>query len=273
MDFPRSVFSYTDQAGITAPRTVASTHRASSWPLDASRVEPVVTVPAGRAVSGAPTDRTTRLIGWSVFALIVAITTALAVSSRYETRTLGERLDSTVSQVESVGQQAQTAVAEVAASAATVSTNAAAAVSEAVDDAAIQTRIVAAIVADPKLQSRKIDVKVNAGHVSLRGLAPSNADKDRAGSIASAVEGVTEVNNQLLVASASTGVVTRSEAPAPEPVVPQEPVPPTSQLPIDVPTVEPLPPRNTSSSQQIPEALIKSVDPSGRVWPETLAVA
>jgi len=68
-----------------------------------------------------------------------------------------------------------------------------------VDDAAITASVSAAIMKDSELSATRIDVDTKGGAVSLRGVAPNAAAKDRAGEIARAQRGVDSVDNQLEV--------------------------------------------------------------------------
>jgi len=56
---------------------------------------------------------------------------------------------------------------------------------------------------DSKLPSGAIDVTAQDGKVTLWGAVPSNAIKNRAGQIASKVDGVTGVDNQLKIVKGS----------------------------------------------------------------------
>jgi len=56
---------------------------------------------------------------------------------------------------------------------------------------------------DSKLPSGAIDVTAQDGKVTLWGAVPTNAIKTRAGQIASKVEGVTGVDNQLKIVKGS----------------------------------------------------------------------
>jgi osmotically-inducible protein OsmY len=69
----------------------------------------------------------------------------------------------------------------------------------AVDDAAITASINADFLKDSGLAVLKIDVDSREGVVSLNGLAGSEAARVRAGKLASAVKGVHEVRNYLVV--------------------------------------------------------------------------
>lgn len=153
------------------------------------------------AETAAPAPRRRNAALLLVVALVTAGLTALAVSSAYESRSLGQRLDDSLSQVQAWGTQVQQQVTHTADAAASSSTQAVAAVDQAVEDAAIHARITTALLADPALQPARMDVDVQAGHVRLRGVAPTEADKERAGSLARATPGVRAVDNQLRPAS------------------------------------------------------------------------
>jgi hypothetical protein len=68
-----------------------------------------------------------------------------------------------------------------------------------VSDAVITTSVNAELVKDPTLSALRIDVDTSGGRVALKGVAPSEAARERATQIASAVKGVVSVDNQLRV--------------------------------------------------------------------------
>ncbi len=67
----------------------------------------------------------------------------------------------------------------------------------AIDDAAITTKVKAAIFAEPHLKSLQISVDTVGGVVTLTGSVNSSADSDRAKAVAAGVEGVKTVENRL----------------------------------------------------------------------------
>jgi hyperosmotically inducible protein len=69
------------------------------------------------------------------------------------------------------------------------------------DDAAITASIKADILKDPDLSVLKVDVSTDKGEVTLRGKVNTPAARRRAEQLASAVDGVHKVNNELQVAS------------------------------------------------------------------------
>ncbi|KAF0190806.1 MAG: transport-associated protein [Gammaproteobacteria bacterium] len=69
----------------------------------------------------------------------------------------------------------------------------------AVGDTAITTKVKAAILAEPGLKVLQINVDTAKGVTTLSGTVDSQQSSDRAREIATAVAGVKEVKNQLLV--------------------------------------------------------------------------
>ena len=68
-----------------------------------------------------------------------------------------------------------------------------------VDDAAITSKVNAALAADKDLSAVKIDVDTKNGVVTLSGPAPSASARDHATNLARNVKGVNSVNNKLAV--------------------------------------------------------------------------
>jgi len=79
---------------------------------------------------------------------------------------------------------------------------------EHVDDAMLATKVKIALARDKATDARDIDVEVNRGIVQLNGFVDSAAEKSAATTVASGVEGVKEVRNNLAV---DTGVRTAGE--------------------------------------------------------------
>lgn len=70
---------------------------------------------------------------------------------------------------------------------------------EYVDDTTITTRVKAAIFNDPSLKSMEISVETMQDVVQLSGFVDSAQSKAKAGAIASNVEGVRQLRNNLVV--------------------------------------------------------------------------
>ena len=155
--------------------------------------------------------------------LAAAATLALAACNRQDDRTAGQKLDSAVAQTEQRAQQAKADLKKESAEAgaalqsgtnraATGIENAADKAAQAVgqaanqvaaktNDAAITTQVNAELAKDSSLSALRIDVDTRDGGVTLSGTAPSLAAKDRATRLASAIKGVTRVDNRLDVRS------------------------------------------------------------------------
>lgn len=114
----------------------------------------------------------------------------LAACERNNSQTVGQGVDKTIADAKSQGEAAKSATQEAARK---MSTGAA--------DATITAKVNAALVADDSLKVMKVDVDTRNGRVSLMGSAPDSAARDRATSMVKAIDGVTEVDNQLRVAT------------------------------------------------------------------------
>ena len=66
-------------------------------------------------------------------------------------------------------------------------------------DASITSSVNAQLAKDNDLSAMRIDVDTKGGHVTLHGTAPTEAAKEKATQLASAIEGVNGVNNELSI--------------------------------------------------------------------------
>jgi hyperosmotically inducible periplasmic protein len=66
-------------------------------------------------------------------------------------------------------------------------------------DMGITAKVNAALVADDQLKATQINVDTRDGQVTLSGQAPDARSRERATTLAQAVDGVKQVNNQLVV--------------------------------------------------------------------------
>ena len=114
----------------------------------------------------------------------LALVMGLAACNKHEdARTPGQKLDGAIAEAKQSGNEAAKAT------------------SEAVTDATIVTKINAALMADDKLKALKINVDCTDGRVKLSGTAPDSDSLSRASTLASAVDGVRSVDNQLTVSA------------------------------------------------------------------------
>lgn len=122
-----------------------------------------------------------QLLRLGAIAAAVAATLGLAACDKPADQTVGQRVDGAIAETKQAGSEAADAMKAGAM------------------DATITTKINAALAADDKLSAMKIDVDTAAGRVTLNGTAPDAVSRDRATTLASAVEGVMSVDNRLTV--------------------------------------------------------------------------
>ncbi len=75
---------------------------------------------------------------------------------------------------------------------------------EHLDDAVILGNVKAALIAEPNTSAREINVEVNRGIVQLNGFVDTPAERARATMVATEVDGVVEVRNNLGIKSGGT---------------------------------------------------------------------
>ena len=125
--------------------------------------------------------------------VVVAGITALVVSSYYDRRSPGEKIDATV---QSLRESADTAAQGGA--------QAGERASLALADTGITASVKTALAADPTLSVLKVEVETEAGVVSLTGPAPDEKARERAAVLAAEPPGVVRVDNRLVVSPQST---------------------------------------------------------------------
>ena len=157
-------------------------------------------------ISQRPAHRIATILAVSALAL------GLSACGKKEEPTVGQRLDSAVekteqaaaearAKAESAMENAQTKVEQGAANAESSAKDAANKGMDFLSDAEITAQISASLAKDPDLSAVKIDVDTANGRVTLKGPAPSAVARERAEGIAKAVNGVSSVNNQLVVSA------------------------------------------------------------------------
>jgi osmotically-inducible protein OsmY len=114
-------------------------------------------------------------------------------------QTLTEASDKTMQKLSEAGQKTEQALATAGDKIAASTTATGGETSRAVSDAAITASIKTDFLKDPDLSVLKIDVDTKSGVVTLNGLAGDEPARQRAEKMASAVKGVKEVRNFLVV--------------------------------------------------------------------------
>jgi hyperosmotically inducible periplasmic protein len=157
--------------------------------LNASRDAPMPRAVAStlRTTSFTPPRR--RWPGILAAGVIGAGIAAAAVSSLYDSRSLGQRVDAGVDSAR-----------QSAANAAVGAVTAVDQVRDSVQDVNITTAVKAALATDPTLSALKIEVVTTDGVVHLKGPAPDAKSRARAEVLAAAPGGVVSVDNQLVLA-------------------------------------------------------------------------
>jgi osmotically-inducible protein OsmY len=140
----------------------------------------------------------------TVIAAVFAATTLAACDrGQQQERTAGQKIDSAVSKTEQKVESAKNDMAQGAAEAKRDIKEATTDAKNAVADATITASVNAKLASDKELSALRINVDTVDGRVALRGVAPTPSAKDRATQLASAVDGVRSVENQLVVSSKS----------------------------------------------------------------------
>jgi osmotically-inducible protein OsmY len=135
----------------------------------------------------------------TALAAALAASTLVVACGEQEEATVGQRLDSTVTEVQNAGTQMGQDARQAAQDLQAAGSDAADAMARGAADATITAKVNAALVADDQLKAIAIDVDTTNGRVQLTGTAPSPEARERATTLARAVDGVVEVDNRLTV--------------------------------------------------------------------------
>ncbi|MEO6279018.1 BON domain-containing protein [Roseateles sp.] len=131
----------------------------------------------------------------------LAIAAALTACGKHneDERTAGQRLDGAISEAKQSAQETKQDAKQAMTEAEQSAARAVDKTAEVSGDVTITAKVNAALVADDKLKATQINVDTQAGQVTLTGQAPDAQSRERATILASAVDGVKHVNNQLVV--------------------------------------------------------------------------
>ncbi len=140
-----------------------------------------------------------RTLSLPIAAAALAALAAVTGCDRRDERTAGQKIDAGIAQVERSAERAGAEVKQGAAEMRSDVQQAAQEVKGTVADAAITASVNAQLARDSELSALKIDVDTSDGRVALRGSAPNRDARDRATRLASGVDGVKSVDNQLIV--------------------------------------------------------------------------
>ncbi len=133
-------------------------------------------------------------------ALVLALLAVAGCDSRQDDgRTVGQKVDEAVEATRTAAAEVKANAARGLDQAADVAQDKSKELSRKADDAAITAAINANLAKDPQLSALGIDVDTHEGRVSLQGVAPSEAARQRAQTVAQSEKGVTAVENKLVV--------------------------------------------------------------------------
>lgn len=119
--------------------------------------------------------------------------------NRDEELSAGQRLDGAVADAKRTAEETKRDAKDAMNSAENSAARAANNTAQATTDMAITAKVNAALAVDDKLKATQINVDTREGQVTLTGAAPDAQSRERATTLASAVDGVKQVNNQLVV--------------------------------------------------------------------------
>lgn len=140
----------------------------------------------------------------TVAAAVALAAASLAACDRSDDgRTVGQKVDSAVATTKQKVENARNDAAQGTREARRDMKDATSDTKNAVNDATITASVNAKLAGDRELSALRINVDTVDGRVALRGTAPSNAARERATQLASSVDGVRAVENELVVGSKS----------------------------------------------------------------------
>ena len=122
-----------------------------------------------------------------------------ACGKQDDERTAGQRLDGAIADAKQSAEETRRDAKQAISDAELSARRAAEKTAEISSDVTITAKVNAAFVADDKLKATQINVDTREGRVTLTGQAPDAQSRARATTLASAVDGVKQVDNQLVV--------------------------------------------------------------------------
>lgn len=134
----------------------------------------------------------------TTFAALLSSVFLIACSDSSQ-QTAGEKLDQSIATAQQKGDELKSDVKQGAAELKDQASAMASSAKQTMGDAAITAEVNASLAKDPALSVMKIDVDTAQGKVTLSGTAPDAAAQAHATQLAQAVEGVTGVDNRLVV--------------------------------------------------------------------------
>lgn len=138
-------------------------------------------------------------IRYTTLAAAVLASAVLVACGERDNATMGERVDGAVNEVQQAGREMRDDARQAGQDMQAAGKEATETIARDAADAAITAKVNAALAADDQLSALAIDVDTTNGQVELKGTAPTAAARDRATTLAQAVQGVVKVDNRLTV--------------------------------------------------------------------------
>lgn len=130
----------------------------------------------------------------------LALCASLGACSRNDDdRTAGERLDGAMADARREAGETKRDAQQAMNDTEMKASRAADTTAQVTTDMAITAKVNAALAVDDQLKATQINVDTREGQVTLTGQAPDASSRERATTLVAAVEGVKQVNNQLVV--------------------------------------------------------------------------
>lgn len=137
---------------------------------------------------------------WLIIATGLAAALTLSACDRADkTETAGQKVDRNIAEARQSGDEAKQSAEQMGRDVKNSTERAVNKAGAELDDSAITASVKARLAADAKLSALDIQVVTEKGAVVLTGKAPSEADRVRATTLVSSVQGVRAVENHLLL--------------------------------------------------------------------------
>jgi len=142
------------------------------------------------------TPTRTHVLAWS---FVLCGLTLTACDKPNEEKTTGQKVDQVINKVDDKVEDAKAGIEEKLDDAKKSTSEAAEQATASITDSAITTGVKAKLAGDMELKTLDISINTEAGHVVMQGTAPNASARTRARQLAAAVQGVEDVDNQLIV--------------------------------------------------------------------------
>jgi hyperosmotically inducible periplasmic protein len=135
----------------------------------------------------------------AVIGVLLLAATLGACDQRADDRSTGQKVDAAIAKADDKVDAAKADATKALDDAKKATTEAVHAAAAAVNDTTITAAVKSTLSSDAEIKPADLGVETRYGRVSLRGMLPDAAARDRASQLAAAVQGVVAVDNQITV--------------------------------------------------------------------------